>query len=225
MSWNNNHEQIVINIGEQCAGYQWMLTKTTQSNLFYYRLFGIAAIPFTVISGTGYFAIEEEIRVQEIIFGIFGVLAGILLSLQQFMNYRDDNQQYISLANKFQEIYNEVTYILSAEREKRVDPNEYIPNLLQKYDIICDSRPVISGYVTQLYRQHLKTEGIKMAVPDVVGDVRPILVNNEENNKELELEEVNVDVSDALPNPRIPRDKNKGKHEFSILERADWMHN
>ena len=215
MSWNNSHEQIAINLGEQCAGYQWMLTKTTQDNLLLYRIIGLSAIPFSILSGTGYFAVDGELRVQDIIFGIFGVIAAILLSIQQFLNFRDNNQQYISLANKFQEIYNNITLQLAEEKDKREPPNTYISNMIDKFNIICDSRPVIHGYIARQYRDYLRQEGIEMSVPDVVGTVRPIRINNESNNNRLE--EIKIE--------KRQRDPVKEKYEKSVLNRISWMNN
>ena len=216
MSWNNNHEQIVINIGEQCAGYQWMLTKATQDNLYLYRLVGLAAIPFAILSGTGYFAIKDQVRLQEVLFGIFGATAATLISIQQFMDFRNDNQQYVSLANKFQELYNDITFTLATEPENRTNPNDYIPNLLNKYDIICDTRPVLSGYIANQYRAYLKKEGINMSVPDIVGTVKPILINNEEVKRKQDQCSVEISI--------IPQDPEKEKFKRQILDRARaWM--
>ncbi len=186
--WNEKQEEYLKDIGEQAMCYTWMQEQTAMYYSKVEKVLGILIIILSGILGTNNF-INTEYTARAIAFGIIGYLTAILGMISQYIKPQEASEQRKAIANKFQDIYYDIKQELAKGRSERMNVNDYIKTITQRYIELYDFSPSISNMILSSFKKKFKNSKITMPLNmDIIEEIKIMTDEIKNNDCKIELQ-------------------------------------
>lgn len=217
--WNNEQEQYLKTLGEQAMSYTWMQEQTAMFYTKIDRYLGLIIIILSGAVGTNNFLVTE-LTPREIIFGIISYLVTILGMFLQFLKPMEVTQQRLNIGNKYQDIYYDIKQELAKSKENRVNADDYIKLITQRYIELSDYAPSISSFIIKRFKKIFKDSNITM--PLNTNMIAEINIYNETKDETI-IEMISVDSKNNENNQDKKIKHNSKNIDFQtyIMERLN----
>ena len=114
MNWSPQHEQILVDWGDKSTCYKWLHEKSHREYARKNRWFTIPVIIMSTFTGTANFAqdrVPEDYRgYYSMGVGFVNILAGIITTIQQFLNVRPRINPSGTISRRFSSINSSIFF-------------------------------------------------------------------------------------------------------------------
>ena len=215
IKWNDNIENVLINIMNTISVYKNVHAVTSINNIRYFNILTICGIVIGPISGI-LGAVDAIVNpdteiIYPLMISIFGFISGVIATIIKFGKFDENASQHKKAFSDYNSLENNIELCLSMTKHDRyVNPSEYINDVQQKFEDIFMKAPIINKkdiiYMTKAMCdvKNLNLQNIKVNLQSEQ------ISKNEENNDE-DYENDNKDNK----NDKDKKDK-KDKKENSI---------
>jgi hypothetical protein len=238
--WNEYHENILRQWGEQSACYRYMHHKAF---LMFKRMslnFNLPVIVLSTITGTANFAqstLPEGIRGSApAIIGGMNLVAGLIATVMQFLKINELKEQHRTAALGHGILSRNIRLQLSLPREERKKEGlKFVEECKATYDGLLEQSPPIPKHILVEFEKEYPNEG-KFTKPEIlfvrpipflkppktIEPIRAITVNTpferfgkmiapSDDEKEEEEEELEMEVEDSKSESEEQSDVEQGK--------------
>ena len=222
LNWNKNIESIIQVIEKQSRLYKKMHLEISFNSNWYYSFFMISAIVISPLPGlvttfgTLFCDDLNDMVYYNSVASVLSFLTTILVSIIKFNKYDEISHAHKSASFKYVSIEQNIKRQLMLSRSDRIVAKDYINWLLQSFDNLYASSPVLTCDVIHKYEKavdelekELETEEERMSD---VEEKNEIYFQESQKKKSEEkspmLREIKLDT-------KTNKVKNKKSHEFS----------
>ena len=145
--WKPEEESILKDWSDKALCYQWLHTRCREIYQIKNAWFTIPVIIISTITGTANFAQDrfpEETK-QYFVMGIgsLSIIAGIITTINQFLQISELNEGYRAAAISWNKLHNNLKTLIMRHPLDRTPPNEAIQLYQEEYDRLIDVSPPI----------------------------------------------------------------------------------
>lgn len=189
-AWNSEIENIVKNIGEQAAGYQWMHSKAAD---FLGKISTWLTMSYIIFNAFATFFLSTSLIAQLEapwiyipvgISAVVNIVLTILAAAIKAMGIEDRVSKHKDAMSKFTYLYLDTRKELSFYRRNRKPGPQYLDLVAQKFDFYILAGPDIPGRIESKYLKILKQEGRRLAVVGKISHEIEIQQDDEEQQQE-----------------------------------------
>lgn len=196
--WNNELEIYMKQLGEYSQIYS-ILHKVSEKkyNKISYR-FDIPNIVISTIAGTlsisssGLFnGMEKQ---ASVFIGVLSLTSSILTTINSYFGFKKRSENHRLVSIQYQKIYLKIDLILGLKKEERPLITEFIKFITDEFNRLAEISPLIDKDIINEYKNKYRDYKDIVSFPAEMNGLSPITIyKNDENNKNLELEEIKAD--------------------------------
>ena len=205
LEWTPEHETILIEWADKAMCYRWLHSK---SNALYSSLNTWYTIPVIIIStltGTANFAQERvPIKYQNfyvMVVGGFNILAGIITTIQQFLNITQLNEAHRVSSIAWDKFYRNIKIELAKHPSERIDVRQMLNMNKEEFDRLMETSPNIPEKIINQFKKNFNEQNSfdKIVKPEICDILIPTNEYrnpwyNEENRAKVINEKVKTQI-------------------------------
>lgn len=172
--WNDANEELIVSIGENAASYKWMHEKCfilyshrNQIVSFTLVLFGVLLSAESLIPTTE----EQALDILRRVFTYFITIGNVI---QSFLKYQELSVIHRSMAGKYSDLYNDIRQMMTMYRKTRPLANEYINEIIKRYDSLLIEAPEIQKGVVKRYKKIVSDDISQPTLADRIQKIKII---------------------------------------------------
>lgn len=200
-NWTQQEEQLLITWAEKSSGYSWLHTKSINHYRYKNLYISIPAAILSYIAGSTTLIIHNNNNHMylTIIIGFFGIIAGILVNLQEIFRYKELSEQHRSAGLRFLSFFRDISTELSLHPNDRSNSIDFIKAKKNEYGKLLEESPVFPQSIIKEFEEKFKD--VKIHKPDIGNNLQTIMPYslNVKEPSETDME----DISEWLKKRRI----------------------
>jgi hypothetical protein len=152
--WTVQQEQLLVAWAEKASGSAWLHSKS--ANHYRHRSYWLA-VPACVLGYaagmTSFGTNNDGGQATRIAVGVMGMLAGILVSLQEVFPFKERSAQHHIASLRFLSFFRDVSCELSIPGETRSDASEYTSQKRIELDKLHEQTPPVPDRILNMFEK------------------------------------------------------------------------
>lgn len=178
-SWTYQHEKILAEWADKAMCYRWLHTRSESKYSFLTKLFTIPVIIISTLTGTANFAISriptEYQSYAQISIGSLNILAGIISTIQQFLQINELNESHRVASISWSKFNRNIKTELLKNPKERCDVDYIIKASKEEFDRLIETSPSIDKSIIQQFNKEIKKTNDKIFTPEICGQLQPTI--------------------------------------------------
>ena len=201
--WKPEEEDIIKEWSDKALCYQWLHSKCREIYQIKNAWFTIPVIIISTLTGTANFAqdrIPEDYREYFVIgIGSLSLIAGIITTINQFLQISELNEGYRATAIAWNKLHNNLKTLIMRHPLDRIEPSQAIKLYKDEYDHLVEiSPPIVKKVITQFNSKFKKTPDLSK--PEICNKLVP---TNVFKMSEVEREVMINKINNKKKNPKL----------------------
>tara|TARA_B100000963_G_C22532750_1_gene628353 strand:- start:223 stop:1113 length:891 start_codon:yes stop_codon:yes gene_type:complete len=201
--WKPEEEDIIKEWSDKALCYQWMHSKCREIYQIKNAWFTIPVIIISTLTGTANFAqdrVPEDYREYFVIgIGSLSLIAGIITTINQFLQISELNEGYRATAIAWNKLHNNLKTLIMRHPLDRIEPSQAIKLYKDEYDHLVEiSPPIVKKVITQFNAKFKKTPDLSK--PEICNKLVPTSVFK---MSEVEREVMINKINNKKKNPKL----------------------
>jgi hypothetical protein len=193
LDYTNEQEIQLRSWAEKSLGLKWMLTKSYNYYLFFYKLIGIPVIILTSVSGITQFiplnnnntntnTCNNSLSTADIIIGIILFIASALKLLDQFLDFSGNAQKCKTSSDHLRELSEDIISQLVMRRKDRKPSKRLIKDVKNRFNDIQNNCPDIPQNIIDKFNKKFGNRD-DIAKPVITGHIESIQIHKDNDHK------------------------------------------
>lgn len=184
ITWQNDLEDLLSDLGEKCAGYSFLHSKAEGK---YAKINNQLSIPVIVLStltgatSVGSATMFGENPYASIIIGLVSITTGIIQTISSYFKYAQRSESHRLTAISYKKLNQFLTIELSLPRNQRMPPKAMLKYVRTELTRLLETAPQIPDEIINLFKEKYKNE--TASKPDETNGIEEIKVNRTEIKK------------------------------------------
>ena len=177
--WKAEEESIIKEWSDKALCYQWLHARCREIYQVKNAWFTIPVIIISTLTGTANFAqdrIPEDSREYFVIgIGSLSLIAGIITTINQFLQISELNEAYRSTAIAWNKLHNNLKTLIMRHPLDRIEPTQALKLYKDEYDHLCEiSPPIVKKVLKEFNVKFKKTDDLSK--PEICSKLVPTSV-------------------------------------------------
>ena len=177
--WKAEEESIIKEWSDKALCYQWLHARCREIYQVKNAWFTIPVIIISTLTGTANFAqdrIPEDSREYFVIgIGSLSLIAGIITTINQFLQISELNEAYRATAISWNKLHNNLKTLIMRHPLDRIEPTQALKLYKDEYDHLCEiSPPIVKKVLKEFNTKFKKTEDLSK--PEICSKLVPTSV-------------------------------------------------
>jgi hypothetical protein len=172
--WNNANEELIVSIGENAASYKWMHEKCCSIYTHRNQIVSFILVLFGLILSAESIVPETNQQSLDILRRVFTYLITIGNVIQSFLKYQELSVIHKSMGGKYSDLYNDIRQMMTMYRKTRPMANDYINEIIKRYDSLLIEGPEIEGSVVRQYKKIVSDDISQPTLADRIQKIKII---------------------------------------------------
>ena len=225
--WKSEEESIIKEWSDKALCYQWLHSKCREIYQIKNAWFTIPVIIISTLTGTANFAqdrIPEDLREYFVIgIGSLSLIAGIITTINQFLQISELNEGYRAAAISWNKLHNNLKTLIMRHPLDRIEPTQALKLYKDEYDHLCEiSPPIVKKVLGEFNSKFKKTNDLSK--PEICSKLVPTSVYK---MTDVEREVMISKINNKRKNPKIMETflnlngVNASEEELDILQNSE----
>jgi len=197
VEWTPEHENILIEWADKAMCYRWLHGRSNALYSYLNTWYTIPVIVLSTLTGTANFAQERVPTAYQgafvMLVGSLNILAGIITTIQQFLNITQLNEAHRVSSISWDKFYRNLKIEIAKHPSERIDVRQMIKMSKEEYDRLMETSPeipdkIITSFKTKFNKSEAFLKIIKPEICDILvptDDYRNPWYNDENKTKAL----------------------------------------
>ena len=177
--WKAEEESIIKEWSDKALCYQWLHARCREIYQVKNAWFTIPVIIISTLTGTANFAqdrIPEDSREYFVIgIGSLSLIAGIITTINQFLQISELNEAYRATAIAWNKLHNNLKTLIMRHPLDRIEPTQALKLYKDEYDHLCEiSPPIVKKVLKEFNTKFKKTDDLSK--PEICSKLVPTSV-------------------------------------------------
>jgi len=177
--WKAEEESIIKEWSDKALCYQWLHARCREIYQVKNAWFTIPVIIISTLTGTANFAqdrIPEDSREYFVIgIGSLSLIAGIITTINQFLQISELNEAYRATAIAWNKLHNNLKTLIMRHPLDRIEPTQALKLYKDEYDHLCEiSPPIVKKVLKEFNVKFKKTDDLSK--PEICSKLVPTSV-------------------------------------------------
>lgn len=201
--WKEEEESIIKEWSDKALCYQWLHARCREIYQVKNAWFTIPVIIISTLTGTANFAqdrIPEDSREYFVIgVGSLSLIAGIITTINQFLQVSELNEAYRATAIAWSKLHNNLKTLIMRHPLDRIEPTQALKLYKDEYDHLCEiSPPIVKKVLKEFNTKFKKVEDLSK--PEICSKLVPTSVFK---MTEVEREVMVNKINNKKKNPKL----------------------
>ncbi len=222
--WKAEEETIIKEWSDKALCYQWLHARCREIYQVKNAWFTIPVIIISTLTGTANFAqdrVPEDQREYFVIgVGSLSIIAGIITTINQFLQISELNEGYRAAAISWNKLHNNLKTLITRHPLDRIEPTQALKIYKDEYDHLVEiSPPIIKKVVNEFNIKFKKTDDLTK--PEICSKLVPTSVFK---MTDIEREVMINKINNKKKNPKLMETFfnlngiNASEQELDVLE-------
>ena len=186
-NWDESFEKLLEKYADESA-----IREQLHRNSFYYyskwnNYLQLPIIVLSAVSGSMQFLSQSYKEFEKQIItstGTLSVLVSLISAISTYLKFGESKKTHENATNMWLNLYHEIRFQLSLRRELRVEANEFVKSVLNKYNHLFEISPIIinkQSFILKV-KKKLKNNN-EFQVPCYLNGMKPTKTYQEDDEK------------------------------------------
>lgn len=187
-NWDNSFELLLEKYADEAA-----IRENLHRNSFYYysrwnNYLQLPIIVLSAISGSlqflsqSYKEFDKEIITST---GTISVLVSLISAVSTYLKFGESKKTHENITNQWLNLHHDIRFQLSLKRHLRVEANEFVKDVLNKYNHLFEISPIVrQRFIHKIKTKIKKMHNVEFQVPCYLNGISATKTYNEDEKFE-----------------------------------------
>ncbi len=159
--WSEEVEDLLKEWSEKASCWRWLFSRSEKKYRYRYYKFSIPVIILSTLTGTANFGLdsyvpETEKQMATAIIGGLNLFAGILSTLQNFLNLAETMESSRACCVAWGKLQRSITIELSLDPKRRQNCHDFLKICRAEYDRLTELSPIVDDDIIVQFKKKFK---------------------------------------------------------------------
>ena len=188
MVWETSQEKLLEKYADECA----VRENLHRVSFYYYSRWNnylqLPIIILSAVSGSLQFLSQSFTEYEKYIItgtGSLSVLVSLVSAVSTYLKFGESKKTHENATNSWLALYHEIRAQLSLRRELRNDSDEFVNEVLRKYNHLFEISPIVRQPFISKVKSKIKRNGNQFRAPIYLNGISPTRVFSEDEKEEF----------------------------------------